>query len=1171
MNHWKALILTLNIVVLCTLLVPTDSFAQDSNNDEIEVYLEFRHRGIIGAVVVSYYKDNEFYLPLSELFSLFKVDHAVNGLIIEGRFGLEQTPYQIDLRKDLGQITFGEKKTQLSSEDFLVKELDSYLRADIFYEAFGLDFTIDFNNLTLNLQTEKELPAIAEALRQQRRRLAEDNRYQDIKYELRFDRERPFLDGGFVDYNVSANMNSQRNVYNANTNLGIQLYGGDLQGSLFGSYSENFSNFSTDNLRWRYMYRDQPWLTKLTIGQTTSDGVARNSYTGIRLSNEPIEPRRLFDEFEVQGMTIPQSEVELYMNNSLIDFQQADEMGNYRFLTPITYGSSQLDLKIYGPTGQIIERSSRIQVPFMFQPEGVFNYNLNFGQLDNPIIGSTEQNLTAQGSGSYGITSWLTAKAGVEYYEGLSNNIPTFTSSLSSRILSNYILTFEAASESYYRGVFSSIFPNSASINIDYTDYVGDFGIYNPSNDDKRLVGSVFYPFNIFGSSFNLRASTFSRIREGSSSTTVRFDANSRVGKMNLRVGYTDRISGKINLLEPTNTSYIESSATYNISRNRNLPPYIRGVFLRAQMRYQPTLNEFESAEFLVSRNLFQQGRFQLSAGRNFRGNFTTIRFSLVVDFNKVRTNSTFNDIRGNSSFTQNVRGSVGYDSNYNNFLFTSRNQVGRAATAIKLYVDNNGDGEFDDGDNTIEANAVRVQRSGASSIQKNGILYFTQMQPYFYYNMEMNKSALDNPMLVPEFDKFGLISDPNRFKKVEIPFYMSGVIEGIVERQRSNNSRSGIGGLKVLLTQTNGDFSKELRTFSDGSFYDYEVPPGEYELEVDPSQLEILKSRSIPEKIEFNVEALPEGDFIEGMELVLVPTDYEEPEEPITENIGVTKTANTGGGISLEYNIQVDSLQINTCRYGIQLGAYSTDAAAKRIVKSYSSQADSYIVYNMPRRLYAVRTGLFQVMSQATNATLDINKNYPDAAVLNQCYGTIASSFLPGEIRYDLQFGAFTNPNRADSYSDELRNRYKLDVHQVKDENSNLYKIKLGPFNTENEAKNKLIDILRSTNIPDVFITKEELPSSMINVDFEFILQLGEFETTRQAMLYAIRIEEEFGFRSKILVDEQENIILVAESVFVDWDRVNQVKDEIEENSSFQKPLVHLMESRIGNGFTDD
>ncbi|MGN8226830.1 hypothetical protein [Gracilimonas sp. BCB1] len=825
MNHWLKTILTLNIIVLCFFLNPNNSNAQGNNNDEIEVYLEFRHRGIIGSVVISYYKNDQFYLPISEVFSLFDIDHTVNGLSLNGKFGIEQTPYHIDLRAN--QIKFGDKSIQLTADDYLIKEIDSYLRADIFYRAFGLDFTIDFNNLTLNLETDKELPAIEKAIRAQRRRLADDNRYQEVRYDLRYGRERPFIDGGFVDYNLSANLGSGSNVYNANTNLGIQLYGGDLQGSIFGSYSSNFSNISTDNLRWRYMYRDQPWLTKLTIGQTNTDGVARNGYTGIRISNEPIEPRRLFDEYVVQGSTIPQSEVELYMNNALIDFQQANEMGDYRFLTPITYGSSQLDLKIYGPTGQIIERSERIQVPFTFQPNGVFNYSVNLGQLDNPVVGNTNQNLTAQGTGSYGITDWLTAKAGVEYYEGLNDGLPTFTSSVSSRILSSYILTFEAASQAYYRGVFNTIFPNSASINFDYTEYTGDFSIYNPSNDDKRLVASAFYPFNLFGTSFNVRASAFSRIRETTSATTLRFDANSRVGKMNLRIGYSDRFAGKVDIFNPTATSYIETSATYNVSRNRNLPPYIRGVFLRAQMRYQPTLSQFESAEALISRNVFDQGRFQLSVGRNFRADYNTIRFSLVIDLNKVRTNTTYNNIRNNSSFTQNVRGSVGYDTNYNNFLFTSRDQVGRSGTAIQLFVDNNGNRSYDkDEDQAINGNAVRIRRSGASSIQKNGILYFTQMQPYYYYNMEMNEDGLDNPMLVPEFDQFGLITDPNRFKKVEIPFYMSGVMEGSVKRQIANGKSNGIGGLKLLLDQQNGDFSKEIRTFSDGSFYDYELPP---------------------------------------------------------------------------------------------------------------------------------------------------------------------------------------------------------------------------------------------------------------------------------------------------------------------------------------------------------
>lgn len=870
-KRWLQLISSIFLFIFCFGSLPNTLLAQNDDGDEFEVYLDFRHRGVVSSVVISYYKNDEFYLPVSELFSLFNIDHTVNGLVIDGNFGVEQTPYSIDFQGN--QIRFGDEVTEINADDYLIKELDSYLRADLFYEAFELDFSIDFNNLTLHLETDRELPAIEQAIRRQRRQVADRNRLRDERYDVRYERERPFLDGGFLDYNLSANISSNRNIYNYNTNIGLQVYGGDLQGSLFGSYSDSFSSFSTNNLRWRYMFRDQDWLSELTIGQTTTDGFTRNAYTGIRLSNEPIEPRRLFDEFEVQGNTIPQSEVELFLNNALIDFQQADELGNYRFLTPITYGSSQLDLRIYGPTGQIIERSSRIQVPFTFQPEGVFNYTINAGRLDNPLFGSTQQNLTAQGSGAYGITNWLTAKAGVEYYEEIHDEAPTFTGALSSRIMSNYILTFEAASQAYYRGIINAIYPNSASINIDYTDFTSGLGVYNPSNDDKRLVASVFYPFQFGNLPLNLRASTFSRIRPTSSTTTFRIDANSRIGKLNLRLGYSDRFLDEIDLFDPSSSAYFEGSATYNISRNRNVPSYLRGVFLRTSMRYQPAFSQVESTEFLISQNVFQKGRLQLSFGRNFLREFNTLRFSLVVDFDKVRTSSTYNDIRGNSNFTQNVRGSIGYDTNYNNFLFTSRDQVGRSGAAIQLFVDNNADGVYNEGDDAISENAVRVQRSGAQTMEKNGVLYYTQMNSYYHYNMEMNKGAIRNPMLVPDFENFGLITDPNRFKKIEIPFYMSGVVEGLVQRLYPDDRRSGIGGLKLTLEGKDNDFSEELRTFSDGGFYSYEVPPGEYLLKIDQGNLDQLGVRSDPEEIEFEVEALPDGDFVEGLTFELIPT----------------------------------------------------------------------------------------------------------------------------------------------------------------------------------------------------------------------------------------------------------------------------------------------------------
>ncbi|MEX0719365.1 MAG: SPOR domain-containing protein [Balneolaceae bacterium] len=1161
MNLWTKFLLTLNFIVLCSFSKPTTPLAQSTNYNEIEVYLEFRHRGIIGSVVTSYYKDDHFFLPVNGLFSLFKIDHTFNGLIINGRFGLDQIPYRINFQSN--QIRFGDKIVELKAEDYLVKELDSYIKADIFFEAFGLDFSIDFNNLSLKLQTQRELPAIAEAIRKQRRRLADDNRYQNANYELLYDRERPFLDGGFIDYNLSANVSSGRNIYNANTNLGIQLYGGDLQGSIFGSYSESFSNVATNNLRWRYMFRDQSWLSKLTIGQTTTDGVARNSYTGVRFSNEPIEPRRLFDEFEVQGNTIPQSEVELYKNNALIDFQQANEMGDYRFLSPITYGSSQLDLKIYGPTGQIIERSSRIQVPFTFQPKGEFNYNLNIGQLDNPIVGNIDQNLTAQGSGAFGLTNWLTAKAGVEYYEGLQEKLPTFTSTLSSRILSNYILTAEFASNAYYRGVFNTIFPNSASINVDYTDYISGFSFYNPSNEDKRLVASAFYPFNIFGNAFNFRASTFSRIRGTLNSTTVRVDASSRLGKMNLRVGYSDRFTGSVDLFNPTNTSYIETSATYNISRNRNLPAYIRGVFIRAQMRYQPTLNMLETAEALISRNIFQQGRFQLSVGRNFRGNFNTLRFSLVVGFDKVRTNTTYNSIRGNGSFTQNVRGSMGYDTNYNNFIFTSRNQVGRSGAAIQLFVDNNGNGNFDKGDEPVSGNAVRVNRSGASSIQKNGILYYTQMQPYFYYNMEMNKGAINNPMLVPEFEKFGLITDPNRFKKVEIPFYMSGVIEGVVERQHSDGRLSGIAGLKLLLEKQDNDFMQEIRTFSDGSFYAYEIPPGEYEIKIDSSQLNILNSKASPGMRRFEVKAIPEGDFVEKLNFLLLPEDIEiAPEEsPVTSNMGSANFGFTEGRISVNFQIPVDSLQKNRCNYLAQLGAFSTEEAANSYIQKLSTQSNLFTVYNKPADLFAVRKNLQQSMGEAYRLAKKLNADIQNnAVIINQCDIT-TTNIAAGAVEYELQAGAFSNINRASAFAADLKANFTLETFQVQDNQSRLHKVKIGPFQSLELAQKKKQEIISSTSISDLFITKNELSASAINVGFNFMLQLGEFEDTRTAALYALRIEEEYKLKSKILIDENFTVTLVLNEIYEDWSKVLKLRDMISSNNTFHPPLIHLLE----------
>lgn len=900
-------------------ILATPAFAQ--NNDEIEVYLEFRHRGIINSVVVAYYDNDEFFLPISEIFNLFQIENNVDGLVISGKFAIDQIPYTINFERQ--RISFNDQVYDLKAEDFKIRELDSYLPPRVFSEIFELYFSVDFNTLALQLETTAELPLIQRALRDQRRTTNAAFMMDQNFYDLKHGRLYHILKGGFADYSVSSSIVSNEPTLNFNTAIGLEALYGDLQGSIFGVYADNNLMTSTNNLRLRYMF-DNPYVSRVIIGQSNLNGVLKNPYSGIRISNEPIEPRRLFDEFEVEGTTFPQSEVELYLNNALVDYQQADELGNYRFLTPLFYGATQLDLRIFGPTGQIVEQTSRIQVPFNFTPQGKLDYNVNAGLLDNPIIGSTKRNFATQASASYGVTSWFTSKLGLEYYDlDQPNNDPALTATLSTRLLSNYIISLEGVTNGYYRGTFNAIYPNAASLNVDYVNYVSNFGIYNTSGNDRQILASIFFPFRIGSIPLNIRSSTFTRFRNDISFSTMRFDIISRLRKFSFRIGLTDQLIDSFNLLEIGPSSRIESSATYNFSRNPNVPLILRGTFLRGQIRYLPNAKKMQSSEILFSRNIFKTGRIQLAVGRNFLGEYNTMRFNLVLDFNKFRSNTTATVLNEGYSVTQNVRGSIGYDHNFDNFLFTSRNQVGRSGSAFRMFIDNNSNNAYDaDIDEAIEGASIRIGRSGSQAIYKNGILYYTQMLPYYRYNMEVNTGSIRNPMLVPDLNDFSIITDPNNFKMIEIPFYMAGVMEGGVQQIYPDSSQRGIGGLKVVLSDANGEILKELRTFSDGSFYEYPLPPGNYSLAVDQSQLDILQVDSEPEKIDFEVKAVRNGDFIEGLSFRLVPRSLEdESEEAELQRITiaqVTDEIRTAPEI-LEYSQEIFVTIDDALRYLIQ------------------------------------------------------------------------------------------------------------------------------------------------------------------------------------------------------------------------------------------------------------
>ncbi|NGP76957.1 hypothetical protein G3570_09955 [Balneolaceae bacterium YR4-1] len=1109
---------------------------------EQEVFLSFNYRNLFEKVIIAYYEDGKYYLPLSEIFNTLKIPYEVNTsrLTMNGSYLEPENSYRFDFANYTVSLDSRGSFSYTSSQ-MLVKEMDFYVELEVLSEVFNLNFTVDLNNLLLQLQTPEVLPIVREQERAERRRKAELQEVQQNFYPLEYDRDRDLLGGGFLDYSLSANLNESINFYTYNFDLGTEVLGGDLQGSAFGSYSEDYSNFTTNNLRWRYVMRNNRNLTQIFAGQTNSDGLINRNFTGIRLTNEPIEPRFLYDSYEIEGRVEAGSEVELYYNNNLYDYKRVTDTGQYRFLAPLTYGTSRLRLRIYGPDGSITEREERIQIPFSFLPKGEFSYHLNAGRLNNAIFGSGSESNIVQGDFAYGISSWLTQKAGIEYFNEFSDQTPLIYSSTSARVLDEYLFNLDIAPNAFYRISGNVVYPNSASWGINYTYFTGR-GIYNPLGYESEVSGNVFVPFRLSEIPFNLRVTGNYAVKEPLDNSTYTIDLNSRINRLNLRLSYRDREFGRFNLSPGTNSS-LAASATYLVSRKPEIPWYLQNTFISGSLEYNPGLSTFEEAELQASRSVFDKGRLQASFSRNFLGNFSYINVGLTIDFNSFRSTSTARNIRRESSFTQNIRGSVGFDDFNNDVVLSNRQQVGRSATSLRLYVDSNNSGSFDEGDDVINDEAVRIGKAGVTTSSKNGILRFSQLQAYHRVNMEINESAIKNPLLIPQIDQFSIVTDPNQYKPINIPFYVSGVIEGRVRRLNTNGEQTA-PGIRLYLRSEDGDFEREIQTFSDGSFYAYEVPPGNYSLQVDSTQLQFLDARTEPEILSFEVESLAEGDFVEDLRINIVP-------KTATSSPDTSKT-------DPETTQENPITEKQDLFYQIQMASYATASFTLQAVEWAEELFPEafYIRYNPNANLYGVRTAVMTDKKRALQKYAQFKEsrfNEPAIVVSRDSAGS-SRNLYPG---YAVLFGTLKTQAKAEDYAQQVAQitGYESEIEFI--ESDTIYSVRSKTFENRDDAVAVAQDLYRRS------ISSESKFS---------LVRVGENEISGLRFEYAIEVTGLSGntvreyqnlIRDRRIIPESTRMEITDSTIRIEgissWSRTVQTKRQLDRLLKEGMPVIFL------------
>ena len=818
--------------------------SEDTEEESVgpeEMYLNFNYAGLVSTLLTCFYDGETALIPVQQFFSSLQINNTLTGNRISGYFMYSGREYMIDL--DSRVITYSGKSVEFSNKDYFVKDGEVYMSPVVLSNAFDLEIVVDLAQLSIGLYSAQSTPIEARSKRESLRDALLENE-SSSETPLLFNRTKNLFKGEFIDYFFSSSMSkgSYPN-YSFSLNSGSELLGGDLNLNLSGSESHTSSQFDYD-VNWRYVFGDNKLINQVLLGtKLQSRGINPQPFTGISLTNAPFEVEGNFGTYALVDKTIPLSDVELYINNQLAAYTKADDLGNYQFNIPMTYGSNTIELKIYSPDGQLIENNKRIQVPFDYLPEGDFQYNLNVGKQN------VSNDMIYHGSVAYGITPWLTNRAGIDFTstDGTVFNNPLVFNSLSGRVMDDYLFNYTFAPELYHRVSLSASYFNLQSVSLRYSKYKQN-KIYNIRNieEDVEIIAGI--PVDLLGVRAGLQGQALYEKLPDSKHYKLDIGANFSMFNFNpsINYAYTEESS-------PTSVG-IRKEVRFGLSTPATFlsgifPELMSGKYISTSLKYDAVNNKFAHAKFTYSSNLTKNARLEFNYSKDLQFDFSSFNVVFKYEFPFAVTNTIADD----KSLIMNVHGTIGYDNANENIFTTKRQSVGTGGVAFRMFQDENGNGKYDKDETIVDDIDLKFNQNVQMERNDEGILIASELSPYREYNIEINPLSGKNPFLQPKFQKFGLVTDPNQIKLVEIPFYFSQEVYGNVVAVK-DGAEIPLPSVKIHIYSHENEQEKIITSFNDGTLYYLGLLPGDYTAYVDSAMVEMLGAETIPGKIDFTI-----------------------------------------------------------------------------------------------------------------------------------------------------------------------------------------------------------------------------------------------------------------------------------------------------------------------------
>ncbi len=585
---------------------------------------------------------------------------------------------------------------------------------------------------------------------------------------------------------------------------------------------------------------------------------------GIALSNQQLNRTQGLDSTRFSGDAMPGWDVELYRNGILLDAQHIGDEGRYVFdNVQVLFGSNRFTLVFYGPEGQRREETREVMTSSSILKQGAFTYALSVNEKysstlpisreDRPftfvstIINGEEieEEVPAQQGvrsilyTEYGLTDTLTLAFGSAHIPLATEVHDYITEGIRAALFDRLLLSQDIGHDLTSGGMVEKTSMLTA--------------LYGASLKAEHSIYSSFV-----GETEEKEATTLKRVSAGELTLPLpsipMVNAGFALKRQQFAVGESE-----ITLNQRLSTSLHGVSITHALTRQETHSPGVRDIDTSGQMAVSGTVKgttlRAAASYALSDRQMTAAG---ISAQKQWKKNLV-ITMGITDDRQSGDTIATFATLSWECGA---ARYSVKLDANSEEELYlgtnisfslakppssgwhlTSEPAASSGAAAMRAFLDSNNDGIFTTGEQWIPEASFRAGTKRVTS-HEGEAAFALGLPASVPATVTLDESSLEDPLWISPHPGYQFIPRPGVVAALTFPVIASSEIEGSVYRLTAEGKKP-YPSIIVELVDANKQVVKQVKSEFDGVYMFERVPPGHYQLRLQPALLKETGTRA--------------------------------------------------------------------------------------------------------------------------------------------------------------------------------------------------------------------------------------------------------------------------------------------------------------------------------------